>query len=216
MVVRLNAVPKKQLKNLTNILLLILNLNHFHMNLLDLIHHMNLIHMNLNLNLTMTTTVMVIGMRKEEDAIVLLRIKENKIICKSGFNKRFRLCCIRYLYWVVCVIFTTVHRCQLLMMWRFLLSFNLFHSCLRNLLLSCLARRTLRAWLLITQSSSSSSSSSESPLNTDLYCTVLYCTMLRPAARSSSLIVELHPGVDPGGGHHHALQHGTHSGGCIT
>ena len=80
------------------------------------------------------------------------------------------------------VIFTTVHKCQLLMMWRFLLSFNLFHSCLRNLLLSCLARRTLRAWLLITQSSSSSSSSSESPLNTDLYCTmyraVLYCTAL--------------------------------------
>ena len=74
------------------------------------------------------------------------------------------------------VIFTTVHRCQLLMMWRFLLSFNLFHSCLRNLLLSSLARRTLRAWLLITQSSSSSSS--ESPLNTDLYCTVLHCTVL--------------------------------------
>ena len=63
MVVRLNAVPKKQLKNLTNILLLILNLNQ--------IHHMNLNRFHLIMNLP---TVMVIGMRKRRNAIVIENI----------------------------------------------------------------------------------------------------------------------------------------------
>ena len=63
MVVRLNAVPKKQLKNLTHILLLILNLNQ--------IHHMNLNHFHLIMNLP---TVMVIGMRKRRNAIVIENI----------------------------------------------------------------------------------------------------------------------------------------------
>ena len=61
MVVRLNAVPKKQLLHLTHILLLILNLNQ--------IHHMNQNHLIMNL-----PTVMVIGMRKRRNAIVIENI----------------------------------------------------------------------------------------------------------------------------------------------